>query len=110
MDLNCHVIVTLRSKTEYVQEKDEKTGKTRVKKLGLAPVQRDDFEYEFMLVMDCDKDTHNATIIKDNNQITLKGGFSFNLTDFSLEPPVMMFLKVRNQIDISYNISLSETK
>ena len=54
--------------------------------------------------------TAKTTIIKDNNQITLKGGFSFNLTDFSLEPPVMMFLTVRNQIDISYNILLSETK
>ena len=54
--------------------------------------------------------TAKTTIIKDNNQIALKGGFSFNLTDFSLEPPVMMFLKVRNQIDISYNILLSETK
>ena len=73
MDLNCHVIVTLRSKTEYVQEKDEETGKTRVKKLGLAPVQRDDFEYEFMLVMDCDKDTHNATIIKDNTYRDAQG-------------------------------------
>lgn len=73
MDLNCHVIVTLRSKTEYVQEKDEETGKTRVKKLGLAPVQRDDFEYEFMLVMDCDKDTHNATIIKDNTYLDAQG-------------------------------------
>ena len=54
--------------------------------------------------------TAKTTIIKENNQVTLKGGFSFNLTDFSLEPPVMMFLKVRNQIDISYNILLSETK
>ena len=54
--------------------------------------------------------TAKTTIIKDNNQITLKGGFSFNLTDFSLEPPVMMFLTVRNQIDISYNILLSEIK
>ena len=54
--------------------------------------------------------TAKTTIIKDNNQVTLNGGFTFNLTDFSLEPPVMMFLKVRNQIDISYNILLSETK
>ena len=52
--------------------------------------------------------TAKTTIIKDNNQITLKGGFSFNLTDFSLEPPVMMFLTVRNQIDISYNIQLKK--
>lgn len=73
MDLNCHVIVTLRSKSEYVQEKDPETGKSTVKKLGLAPVQRDDFEYEFMLVFDCDKDTHNATIIKDNTFLDAQG-------------------------------------
>ena len=73
MDLNCSVIVTLRSKSEYVQEKDPETGKTNVKKLGLAPVQRDDFEYEFMLVMDCDKETHNASIIKDNTFLDAQG-------------------------------------
>ena len=73
MDLNCGVIVTLRSKSEYVQEKDPETGKSTVRKLGLAPVQRDDFEYEFMLVMDCDKDTHNATIIKDNTFLDAQG-------------------------------------
>lgn len=73
MDLDCSVIVTLRSKSEYVQEKDPETGKSTVRKLGLAPVQRDDFEYEFMLVMDCDKETHNATIIKDNTFLDAQG-------------------------------------
>ena len=62
-----------RSKSEYVQEKDPETGKSTVRKLGLAPVQRDDFEFEFMLVMDCDKDTHNATIIKDNTFLDAQG-------------------------------------
>jgi polyisoprenoid-binding protein YceI len=47
-------------------------------------------------------------IIEQNNKITLNGGFSFNLTDFSMEPPKMLFLTVRNQIDISYNISLEK--
>ena len=75
MDLKSHVIVTLRSKSEYVQEKDPETGKSTVKKLGLAPVQRDDFEYEFMLVMDCDKETHNATIIKDNTFLDSEGWY-----------------------------------
>ena len=73
MDLKCHCIVTLRSKTEYVQEKDPETGKSTVKKLGLAPVQRDDFEYEFMLVMELDKDTHMAQIIKDNTFLDAEG-------------------------------------
>lgn len=73
MDLKCHVIVTLRSKTEYVQEKDPETGKSSIKKLGLAPVQRDDFEYEFLLVMDLDKDSHYAQIIKDNTFLDAEG-------------------------------------
>lgn len=73
MDLKCHCIVTLRSKTEYVQEQDPETGKSKVKKLGLAPIQRDDFEYEFMLVMELDKDTHMAQIIKDNTFLDAEG-------------------------------------
>ena len=46
-----HVIVTMRTKTEYVQEKDEK-GKTIIRKMGLQPVQRDGLEYEFDIIGD----------------------------------------------------------
>lgn len=81
MDLKCHCIVTLRSKTEYVQEKDPETGKSTVKKLGLAPVQRDDFEYEFMLVMELDKDTHMAQIIKDNTFLDAEGFYGVITTE-----------------------------
>jgi hypothetical protein len=52
----CHVIATMRSKTEYVQERDERTGKTSIKKVGLAAVQRDGMEYEFDLVGDVNLD------------------------------------------------------
>lgn len=47
-----HVIVTMRSKTEYVlQEEVNKQGKTIQvpKKIGMAPIQRDGLEYEFDL-------------------------------------------------------------
>lgn len=44
-----HVIATFRSKTEYAFEKDEKTGKTGMRKVGLAPVARPDTEYEFTI-------------------------------------------------------------
>lgn len=50
-----HLIATLRSKTEYVQERDEQ-GKTRIRKVGLAPVQRDGLEYEFDIVGELDHD------------------------------------------------------
>lgn len=48
------VIATMRSKMEYVQEKDEKTGKTEIRKVGMAPVQRAGVEYEFDIVGDMD--------------------------------------------------------
>lgn len=50
-----HIIVTMRTKTEFVQEKDDK-GKTVVRKIGMAPVQRDGMEYEFDVVGDMDLD------------------------------------------------------
>lgn len=48
-----HIICTMRKKMEYAQEQDER-GKTTVKKLGLAPVQRDGVEYEFDFIFDLD--------------------------------------------------------
>ena len=59
----CHVIVTMRSKMEYALEKDEKTGRNTVRKLGLAPVQRQGMEYEFTIVGDMDVE-HNLVVTK----------------------------------------------
>lgn len=52
-----HLIVTLRSKMEYVQEPDNK-GKIQIRKIGLQPVQRDGIEFEFDLI--CDLDEHHV--------------------------------------------------
>ncbi|WP_433748311.1 AAA family ATPase [Paenibacillus amylolyticus] len=59
----CHIFVTMRSKTEYVLEANDK-GKQVPRKIGMAPVQRDGLEYEFTLVMDLTAD-HIATVSKD---------------------------------------------
>lgn len=58
----CHLIVTMRTKTEYVLEKNDR-GKMVPRKIGLAPVQRDGLEYEFTVVGDIDLD-HNLVISK----------------------------------------------
>lgn len=47
-----HLIVTMRTKMEHVQEKDEKTGRTVIRKVGMQPVQREGLEYEFDVVGD----------------------------------------------------------
>lgn len=60
-----HVIATIRSKTAWDVVKDERTGKTRPVKIGLAPVQRDGLEYEFTCVLELSVDGHIATASKD---------------------------------------------
>jgi len=52
-----HIIATLRSKMEYVQDKDS-NGKTTIRKVGMQPVMRDGIEYEFDLVGDLDVDNN----------------------------------------------------
>jgi hypothetical protein len=51
-----HVLVGLRSKTEWVLERDDKTGKTTPRKVGLAPVMRDGIEYEFDVCGEMDQE------------------------------------------------------
>ena len=62
-----HIIATMRVKTEYVMEKDQR-GKTVPRKVGLQPVQRDGLEYEFTVVMDIDAD-HRASASKDRTRM-----------------------------------------
>lgn len=58
------VIVTMRAKTAYEIETNEKGKKVPVKR-GLAPIQRDGLEYEFTVVFDLDKERHYAEASKD---------------------------------------------
>lgn len=53
LQAKCHIIVTMRAKTEYVLETNER-GKQVPRKVGMAPVQRDGLEYEFDVVADLD--------------------------------------------------------
>jgi hypothetical protein len=58
-----HVICCMRSKMDYVQEKDDR-GKTTIRKVGLAPIMRDNISYEFTTVWDVDQ-AHQAQSNKD---------------------------------------------
>lgn len=63
LSINCHTIVTMRSKMEYALQENER-GKLQPVKLGLSPIQRDDTEYEFDVVLDIARN-HVATASKD---------------------------------------------
>lgn len=93
LSVPCHTIVTMRSKMDYAMQEDEK-GKMKPVKIGLAPIQRDDAEYEFDVVLEIDR-SHIATVSKDT---TFLEGFHEIITpelgrrlhdwlDNGIEPP-----------------------
>ena len=51
-----------------MQERDERTGKSVVRKIGLAPVMRDGIEYEFTVFLELDQQ-HTAYVGKDRTRL-----------------------------------------
>ena len=70
----CHIIATMRSKTDYAND----NGKPL--KVGLAPVQREGTDYEFTTVLDIAQN-HLATVSKDRTGL-------FPDTPFSITPMI----------------------
>jgi hypothetical protein len=64
----CHLIVTMRSKTAYL-ETEGRNGKKAYTKAGMAPEQRDGAEYEFSVVLDVVHDGHIACASKDRTEL-----------------------------------------
>jgi energy-coupling factor transporter ATP-binding protein EcfA2 len=58
----CHVVVTMRSKMDYVLVEDS-NGKKKPEKIGMAPQARNDVEYEFTLVAELDQ-AHTLSVTK----------------------------------------------
>ncbi len=67
-----HILVSMRVKTEWVVEKDDRTGKSTPRKVGLQPVMRDGIEYEFDVCGDMDQE--NTLVITKSRCPKLSGG------------------------------------
>ena len=67
LNSSCHIIATMRSKTEYLQTEDE-NGKKKIVKVGLAPVQREGMDYEFTTVFDLEQN-HSVRVSKDRTNL-----------------------------------------
>lgn len=63
LSVPCHTIVTMRTKMAYAMEINDR-GKTVPVKIGLAPVQRENTEYEFDVVFQISRE-HIACTSKD---------------------------------------------
>lgn len=68
-DSPIHIIATMRGKDQYEMEKDENSGKTNVKKMGVGAKQREGFEYEFTCTFLLDQKTNMADVQKDNTHL-----------------------------------------
>lgn len=112
----CHIIATMRSKMDYVQDGDGTKGK--VKKVGLAPVMRDGIEYEFTIFMEMDQ-AHNGFVGKDrtrlfDNQIIEKPNADMGrqLLDWlnnGIEPTTAPVLREQQVAAFSESISQAQT-
>ena len=64
---SCHIIATMRSKTDYAMFQSDK-GRTEIRKVGLAPVQREGMDYEFTIIFDLSME-HTVTVSKDRTSL-----------------------------------------
>ena len=76
---NMHVIATMRTKAEYIIEKNQ-NAKDAPRKVGTAPKQRDGVEYEFSAVFNLNQQ-HMASVSKDRTSL-------FDGRDFMLDESV----------------------
>ncbi len=83
-----HIIATMRTKTAY--EVVSENGRTKVNKLGLAPVQRENMEYEFTVVFDLLSDTHTANVSKDRTGLFANKQQQFQPSENTWEEIVAM--------------------
>ena len=63
---SCHIISTLRSKTEYIMS--ERNGKQIPQKIGTTPMMRDGYDFEQTVAFDLDQ-THKAFCTKDRTTL-----------------------------------------
>lgn len=115
-----HIIATMRCKTEWSQEKDERSGKLKPVRVGMSPEQGKGIEYEFDLLLEINEE-HYATVIKDRtgkfqDKILHKPGEEFGeeliawLNDGEKEPVKLDRLDEADEEYKSFTASLSEAK
>lgn len=63
LDCECHIIATMRVKTEWTTEKLD-NGRNKPVRVGLSPEQGKGIEYEFDMLIEMNTE-HYATVIKD---------------------------------------------
>lgn len=110
LTMPCHVIVTMRVKSDYVMEEyTDRSGakKTRPMKVGLAPKFREGGEYEFDLVANLDLD-HNLVVEK--TRMTFLDGKVINKPTAELGIEIRKWLESGKAVEQSKPATASKAK
>ena len=79
----CHIITTMRSRQDYIQDVNEFGKVVGIRRVGMAPIQRPGMEYEFDVVCDMDW-SHFLTVTKSRCSA---------IADLKVEKPGPWFLR-----------------
>lgn len=78
----------------------------------IKEVKKEADGYHLVGVLSLNKQTKEvdtkADITEQDNLLKLKGGFSIKMSDFGIEPPTLLFLSVRDEVVISYDLALAK--
>jgi len=98
-----HVIATMRSKQEYILEERQSGGRKTMapRKVGMAPIQRNDIEFEFDVVGSMDL---------DNNLVIDKSRFSVISGEVYCKPDVSVGIMLRDWLSDGKEVVKDEPK
>lgn len=78
----------------------------------LKEVSKESDGYHLIGLLTLNKQTKEintkADITDQNDLLKLKGGFSIKMSEFGIEPPTLLFLSVRDEVVISYDLTLAK--
>lgn len=119
LDSKCHIIATMRAKTEWITEQGS-NGKSKPVRVGLSPEQGKGIEYEFDLLMEISTD-HIGEVIKDRtgkfqDKSFTKPGKEFGeqliawLNEGEPEPPKANETQIQTLKTLFKTLNISEDK
>jgi len=94
LSIPAHLIVTVRSKTEYVLEQNDR-GKMQPKEVGMAPIFRDGLKYEFTTFLELSNRDNIASVGKDRTGIW--GSNDYFTPDESTGEKILAWLQNSNE-------------
>jgi len=88
--------------------------KNKIISLYIMKITKVDAKYEIegmLLLNGIEHEVKSLATIKQSvDTLELSGAFSFHLSRYDIEPPKMLFLTVRDQIDIRYRLNYKDEK